>query len=88
MGEAVRQYQAELAKQMNEVEGARPFYIVEDQKPYIAVAGDMAGKEVSGRKQHREYLRRNNFIEVGNEKNEFEKHSGMSPDNPWTKRGE
>jgi len=57
-------------------------YIIEDIKPYTAVAGDMAGKEISGRKQHREFLRRNNLIEVGNEKSPFVKHSGKSDYNP------
>jgi hypothetical protein len=38
-----------------------------DIKPYVAVAGDMAGKEISSRRAHREFLKRNRFVEVGNE---------------------
>lgn len=37
---------------------------------------------ISGRKQHRDYLRRNGFIEVGNEMEAFLKHRGKTPDNP------
>ena len=45
--------------------------IIKDIEPYKAVAVDVAtGKApvVGGRRQHREFLKRNNYIEVGNEK--------------------
>lgn len=87
MGQAVREYWGELGKQLDGKEGPRAPYIMEDMKPYQAVAGDMTGKMISGRKAHREFLRRNNFEEVGNEKREFEKHMGKSPDNYWIKKG-
>jgi hypothetical protein len=38
-----------------------------DIAPYIAVAGDSAGREISGRAAHREYLKRNSLVEIGNE---------------------
>lgn len=45
--------------------------IVKDIDPYQAVAGDIAigGKipKIGGRRQHREFLRRNKYIEVGND---------------------
>jgi hypothetical protein len=31
------------------------------------MAGDRAGQMITSRKEHREFLRRNNFSEVGNE---------------------
>lgn len=42
-------------------------YAVPDLAPYIAVGGDRAGRPVEGRKDHREFLKRNGFREVGNE---------------------
>jgi len=88
MSQAIREYWAELGQQIkDDPKAPKRYYIMEDMKPYRAVAGDMVGKEISGRKAHREFLRRNNFIEVGNEKKEFEKHSGKSPDNYWIKSG-
>lgn len=45
--------------------------IIRDIDPYQAVGGDIAqgGKlpKIGGRRQHREYLKRNGYIEVGNE---------------------
>lgn len=45
--------------------------IIRDIDPYQAVGGDVAagGKppKIGGRRQHREYLKRNGYIEVGNE---------------------
>lgn len=43
--------------------------IVKDIEPYMPVAADTDGKihAVMGRRQHREFLRRNNYVEVGNE---------------------
>ena len=45
--------------------------IIKDIEPYNAVAVDVAtGKPplIGGRAQHREFLKRNGYIEVGNEK--------------------
>lgn len=53
-----------------------------DLEPYKAVGGDMAGKMITGRRQHREFLQRNNVTEVGTEKKHFFKHDGKSEDNP------
>ncbi len=51
-------------------EGAGP-QIIKDIDPYKAVAGDIAlnGKcpPIMGRRQHREFLKRNAYVEVGNE---------------------
>lgn len=45
--------------------------IIKDIEPYKAVGGDIAlnGKRpaIMGRRQHREFLKRNNYVEVGNE---------------------
>ena len=45
--------------------------IIRDIDPYQAVGGDVAsgGKppKIGGRRQHREYLKRNGYVEVGNE---------------------
>ena len=45
--------------------------IIRDIEPYRAVASDIAcgGKRpvISGRRQHREFLRRNGYVETGNE---------------------
>ena len=45
--------------------------IIKDIEPYQAVGGDIAngGKppKIGGRRQHREFLKRNGYIEVGNE---------------------
>jgi hypothetical protein len=38
-----------------------------DIAPYMAVAGDRAGKYITSRREHREYLKRNRLVEVGNE---------------------
>lgn len=46
--------------------------IIKDIEPYQAVGGDiaLAGKipKIGGRRQHREFLKRNGYIEVGNER--------------------
>lgn len=64
------------------------FFIQEDLKPYKAVAGDMAGKWINGRKQHREFLKRNGFQEVGNEHREFFEYGGKHRDHPFAKRND
>lgn len=38
--------------------------VVSDIEPYVSTRGEV----VSGRRQHREYLRRHDLVEVGNEK--------------------
>jgi hypothetical protein len=83
ISEAIREYRRDLGEQVMDREPPKSAMIMEDIKPYTAVAGDMAGKEISGRKQHREFLRRNGFEEVGNEKKEFMKYKGMDPYNPF-----
>ncbi len=57
-------------------------HVIPDIEPYVAVAGDMAGKVVRSRKEHREFLRRNNFVEIGNERDYMTRNGGMSDDNP------
>lgn len=43
--------------------------VMGDIDPYRAVAADVDGKRhvIGGRRQHREFLARNNYTEVGNE---------------------
>jgi hypothetical protein len=53
-----------------------------DIDPYQTVGGDKPGTWISSRSRHREYLKRNNCIEVGNEKDYFFKHNGKTPNNP------
>lgn len=36
-----------------------------DIKPYIAVGGDMMGKPITSRDQHRKFLKRNKLVELG-----------------------
>lgn len=38
-----------------------------DIAPYRAVAGDRMGQMITSRREHREFLKRNRFTEVGNE---------------------
>jgi putative FmdB family regulatory protein len=52
-----------------------------DIAPYKAVAGDRAGQWITSRKEHKEFLKRNRFTEVGNEpirpiKNDFRPRKG------------
>lgn len=54
----------------------QPTMVCADIEPYRAVAGDKAGQMISSRREHREFLKRNRFVEVGNEpvkpiKNDF-----------------
>jgi hypothetical protein len=39
-----------------------------DIKPYVATAGDMAGKPIGSRNAHRAYLKRNKLVEFGDVK--------------------
>ena len=45
----------------------QPAMVQPDIAPYRAVAGDRAGQYITSRREHREFLRRNRFTEVGNE---------------------
>lgn len=60
----------------------RAHYVQPDLEPYMAVSGDMAGKVIRSRREHRAFLRRNNFEEVGNEKAYMMRNNGMTDDNP------
>lgn len=62
------------------------YFIQGDIEPYKAIGGDMAGKWITSRSQHREFLKRNGFIEVGNEHRAFFEHGGKSADNPYARR--
>lgn len=62
---------------------SRAHHVIPDIEPYVAVAGDMAGKVIRSRKEHREFLRRNNFEEIGNERDYMTRNNGMSDDNPY-----
>ena len=66
----------------------RAYHIIFDIDPYKAVGGDMAGKYITSRSKHREFLKRNDFQEVGNEAKYFFKHDGKNEYNPtigWEK---
>jgi hypothetical protein len=49
----------------------RPAQVMRDLEPYKAVAGDVAAggdaPVIGGRAQHREFLKRNGYVELGNE---------------------
>jgi putative FmdB family regulatory protein len=56
-------------------------HVSPDIAPYQAVAGDRAGEYITSRREHREFLKRNRFTEVGNEpvrpiKNDFRPKRG------------
>lgn len=57
------------------------YHIIPDIEPYEARAGDVSGKYITSRKEHREFLRRNNLEEVGNEKDYFTRWGGRTHDN-------
>ena len=65
-------------------ESKRPYHIMPDIEPYPATAGEEAkrGEWITSRSKEREYLKRNNCIQVGNEREYFFKHNGKTPDNP------
>ncbi len=60
----------------------RVHHVIPDIEPYKAVAGDMAGKYITSRSKHREFLKRNNAIEVGNEWKAFSEYGGKDHNNP------
>lgn len=51
-------------------------------EPYKPVTGDKQGEWITTRREHQEFLRRNDLIEVGNEHDYMTRHGGMSSDNP------
>lgn len=55
----------------NHYEQRSGLQIIRDIDPYRAVGSDVAldgaAPVIGGRRQHREYLRRNGYVEVGNE---------------------
>lgn len=57
-------------------------HVIGDIEPYKAVTGDMEGRWITSRSQHRAFLQRNNLIEVGNEKSYMTRNGGMTSDNP------
>lgn len=56
--------------------------IMGDIEPYKAICGDVAGQWITSRSQHREFVKRNGFIEVGNEYRPFFEYGGKSADHP------
>jgi hypothetical protein len=70
----------EIRSDSNFFEPSKSPTIISDIEPYRAVASDIAcdGKRplIGGRRQHREFLSRNGYVEVGNERN------GFRSDNP------
>lgn len=56
--------------------------VLPEFQPYKPVTGDMEGQWITSRRQHKEFLRRNNLVEVGNEKGYMTRHGGMAPNNP------
>ena len=57
-------------------------HIMPDIEPYRATAGEDVGKYITSRSHEREYLRRNNCIQVGNEWSSFSKYGGKDHNNP------
>ncbi len=57
-------------------------HIMLDIEPYQATAGQDVGKYITSRSREREYLKRNNCIQVGNEWNSFSKFNGKDHNNP------
>lgn len=66
---------------MSMVQQLSAAHVSPDIAPYQAVAGDRAGEYITSRREHREFLKRNRFVEVGNEpirpiKNDFRPKRG------------
>lgn len=57
-------------------------HVIGDIQPYQAITGDMEGKWITSRSQHRAFLQRNKLVEVGNEKEYMTRNGGMTSDNP------
>lgn len=51
------------------VRGSASTQIIKDIDPYKTVAADADGKpaKIGSRREHREFLKRNNYVEVGND---------------------
>lgn len=49
--------------------GSDGIQIIKDIDPYKTVAADVNGKpaKIGSRREHREFLKRNNYVEVGND---------------------
>ena len=64
----MKQYWNKTTETWQETPPPRPpkagYYIQGDLEPYQAVTGDI----IQGRRQHREFMRNNGYVEVGNEK--------------------
>ena len=41
--------------------------VMGDIEPYVAVAGDKAGQVIGSRQEHKAFLKRNKFVELGND---------------------
>lgn len=56
--------------------------IIKDIDPYKAMGGDVAlggnAPNIMSRREHREFMRRNNYVEIGNEKQEQRAHEDRS----------
>lgn len=44
-----------------------PTMVSPDIAPYMAVAGDKMGQMIGSRREHKEFLKRNAFVEVGSD---------------------
>lgn len=57
-------------------------HIMPDIEPYQTVAGRDPGRYITSRSHERVYLRDNECVQVGNEKETFFKYNGKTEDNP------
>lgn len=65
--------------------GESSIQIISDIQPYRAVATDIAtGKApiIGSRAEHRDFLKRNKYVEVGNEFNQGPRHKPIDIDGP------
>jgi hypothetical protein len=66
--------------------GAASIQIIADIQPYQAIAADVAtGKpppRIGSRREHREFLKRNKYVEVGNEWNKPRERPTVQIDSP------
>ena len=62
--------------------------IMKDIEPYKVVGGPLAGQWITSRSKHREYMKANGFIEVGNEYGPFFEYGGKTRDNPFAERND
>ena len=72
----------ELWRARNEYTTNKAHMVIGDIEPYQAVTGDMAGKWITSRSEHKAFLQRNNLVEVGNEQAYMTRNGGMTDDNP------